>query len=107
MRPALSLCAPNKVHASNIIRPMQTRIYRKKYTFYVIKSLEHLKNLKTSHVPYLGLELTNDHSCHQKPNPSRETIPLNWEANVSKSKNYWTMEKGAMLTKYAYILMIQ
>jgi len=37
---------------------MQTRINREKYTFCVIKSLEHLKNLKTGHVPHLGLELT-------------------------------------------------
>ncbi len=40
------------------------------------KSLEHLKNLKTTRVPYLGLELTYDHACHQKQNPSRETVPL-------------------------------
>ncbi len=32
--------------------------YREKYSFCVIKSLEHLKNLKTGPVPYLGLELT-------------------------------------------------
>ncbi len=37
---------------------MQTRINLKKYTFYVIKSLKHLKNLKLASVPYLGLELT-------------------------------------------------
>ncbi len=37
---------------------MQTRINREKYTFCVIKSLEHLKNLKTGRVLYLGLELT-------------------------------------------------
>jgi hypothetical protein len=28
-------------------------------------------------VAYLGLELINNHTCHQKPNPSRETVPLN------------------------------
>ncbi len=32
---------------------MQTRIYHEKYTFCVIKSLEHLKNFKTCRVPYL------------------------------------------------------
>jgi hypothetical protein len=31
---------------------------REKYTFCILKSLEHLKNLKTGHVPCLGLELT-------------------------------------------------
>jgi hypothetical protein len=54
--------------------PIQTRIYREKYTFCIIKSLEHLKNLKTGRVPYLGLELA--HACLQKPNPSREAVPL-------------------------------
>jgi hypothetical protein len=38
--------------------------------------LEHLKNSKTSRVTYLDLELTNDHPCQQKQNPSRKTIPL-------------------------------
>jgi hypothetical protein len=47
-----------EVHASNVIKPKQTHIYREKYTFCVIKSLEHLKNVKTGRVPYLGLELT-------------------------------------------------
>jgi len=36
----------------------KTRINREKYTFCIIKSLVHLKNLKTGRVPYLGLELT-------------------------------------------------
>jgi hypothetical protein len=44
--------------ATNIIKSMQTRINSRKYTFCGIKSLEHLKHLKTDHVPYLGLELT-------------------------------------------------
>jgi hypothetical protein len=30
---------------------------------------------KNGHVPYLGLEL--NHACPQKPNPSRETVPIN------------------------------
>jgi hypothetical protein len=46
-------------------------INSEKYTFCVIKSFEQLKNLKTGRVPYLGL----DHTCHQKPNPSRERVP--------------------------------
>ncbi len=49
---------------------------REKNTFCVIKSLEHQQNLKTGRIPYLGLELTNDHACHQKPNPSLETVPF-------------------------------
>jgi hypothetical protein len=56
--------------------PTQTRINREKYTFCVIKSLEHLINLKTGRRPHLGLELTSDHACHQKPNPSRATVPF-------------------------------
>jgi hypothetical protein len=44
--------------------------------YWVIKSLEQLKNFKNSPVPYLGLELTSNHTCHQKPNPSREIVPL-------------------------------
>ena len=45
-------------NATNIIKPTQTRITSEKYTFWVIKSLEHLKNLITGRVPYLDLELT-------------------------------------------------
>ncbi len=36
---------------------MQFRINREKDTNCILKSLEHLKNLKTVRVPYLGLEL--------------------------------------------------
>jgi hypothetical protein len=35
----------------SIIKPMQTGINRNKYTFYILKSLEPLKNSKTSRVP--------------------------------------------------------
>jgi hypothetical protein len=45
-------------HAANIINPTQTRCNREKYTFCVIESFEHLKNLKTGRVSFLGLELT-------------------------------------------------
>ncbi len=30
-------------------------------------------------IPYLGLELIRTkHTCHQKPNPSSDTVPLRW-----------------------------
>jgi hypothetical protein len=48
----------DQVHAANIIIPTQTSMNRKTYTFCVVKSLEHLKNLNTGPVPYLGRELT-------------------------------------------------
>jgi hypothetical protein len=48
-----------------------------------MKSLEHLKNLKTGRIPYLDLELTSDYACAQKTNPSRETVPL--KKNVVKA----------------------
>jgi hypothetical protein len=41
-------------------------------TLCVIKSLEQLKNLKNGLVSYLSLAYT----CHQQPNPSRETVRL-------------------------------
>jgi hypothetical protein len=37
-----------------IVKPTQTGIYRNKYTFCTIKSLEPLKNSNTSRVPQLG-----------------------------------------------------
>jgi hypothetical protein len=50
-----------------------SHINREKYTFCIIKSLEHLKYFKNGLILYLGLKLT----IHvQKPNPSRETVPL-------------------------------
>jgi hypothetical protein len=52
------------VHAANIIKPTQTRINGEKYTFCVIKSLEYLKNLKVGRLPYLGIELTIDHTLY-------------------------------------------
>jgi hypothetical protein len=61
------------IHAPNIIKPTQTRITRMKYTFFVIKSLEHLKKLKTGCI--LKFWPRTDHACPQKPNPSRETVP--------------------------------
>ncbi len=47
----------DQVHAANIVKPTQTRMNRKIYTFCVVKSLEHLKNLITGPVPYLGWEM--------------------------------------------------
>jgi hypothetical protein len=59
---------------------MQTRINSKKYTFCGIKSLEHLKHLKTGRVPLFRPR--TDHACAQKPNPSRETVPLRAEVYI-------------------------
>ncbi len=53
-------------------KPTQTRINREKYTFCVMKSLEHLK--KNWPRPLFGPR--TDHACPQKPNPSRETVPV-------------------------------
>jgi hypothetical protein len=41
--------------------PTQTRINREKYTFYIIESLEHLKNLKNWPRPLFRLR--TDHAC--------------------------------------------
>ncbi len=57
---------------ANIIKPTQTRINRDKYTFCVIKSLEHIK--KTRGVPYLGIELSSMSSKAKAI--TRETVPL-------------------------------
>jgi hypothetical protein len=62
------------VHAANIIKPTQTRINRKKYTFSVIKSLGHQKKFETGCIPSLGLERTMN--VHKSQNQSRETVPL-------------------------------
>ncbi len=48
--------------------------YREKYTFCIIKSLEHQKYLKMA---FTLFRPKIKHTCHQKPNPSRETVPLN------------------------------
>jgi hypothetical protein len=69
---AVFVVAPRRWRKICTIRqPTQTRINCEKYTFCVIKSLEHLKNLKTVRVLYLGLEI----------NPSRETVHLNMRRN--------------------------
>jgi hypothetical protein len=47
----------SKISCQTPFKPTQIRTNREKYTFCVIKSLEHLKNLKTGRVPYLALEL--------------------------------------------------
>ncbi len=41
-----------------IVKPTQTGINRNKYTFCILKSLEPLKNSKTSRVPPLGQVLS-------------------------------------------------
>ncbi len=43
---------------ANITKPKHTGINREKYTFCIIQSLEPIKNLKSSRVHYLWLELT-------------------------------------------------
>ncbi len=51
---------------------MQTRINREKYTLrYKIIGAPRKKN---GPVLYLGLKI--NHTGHQKPNPTRETVPL-------------------------------
>ncbi len=50
-------------HAANLIKPTQTRINRQKYTFCVIKSLEHLKNVQNCPRPLF--RPGTDHTCHQ------------------------------------------
>ena len=45
-------------YAANIIKPTQTGINREKSSFCIIKSSNPQKNLKTSCVPYLGLDLS-------------------------------------------------
>jgi hypothetical protein len=57
----------DQVHTSNLIKPTQTRINRWKYMH--IGAPKKIK--QTGRVPYL-----TDHACHQKPNPSRETVPI-------------------------------
>jgi hypothetical protein len=50
----------NKLQEKNILR---------------YKTMEQLKNLKNGPFSYLCLARTN-HTYHQKPNPSRDTVPL-------------------------------
>ncbi len=52
----------------------KTRNNCEKYTFCNIKSLKHIKNVK-KWPPPLFRPKTN-HTCHKKPNPTRETVPL-------------------------------
>jgi hypothetical protein len=54
---------------------MKTRINREKYTFCVYKTIEAPKKFKNWLRP-LFMPRT-DYACHQQPNPSRETVPLN------------------------------
>jgi hypothetical protein len=43
------------------------------------------KFLKNGPVLYLGQKNYRNHLCHQEPNPSRETIPLNEKKTKSFS----------------------
>jgi hypothetical protein len=57
----------NQEHADNIITP--TRINREKYTF--LKLNNHLSSKKW---PRPLFKYRTKHKCHQKSNPSRETV---------------------------------
>ncbi len=96
------------VHASYIIKPTQTSINHEKCNFCVIKSLKHLKNFKTWRVTYFGLELTCDHACRQKPNPSRETFPFKYKF---KKKTLPSTKICAVslfeIRKKTYVLIVQ
>jgi hypothetical protein len=51
---------------------------REKYTFCVIKLMEHIQKFKKwprTPILVVSLEASTNHTCHQKANPSRETIP--------------------------------
>jgi hypothetical protein len=62
--------------AANIIRPIQTRTYRKKNVNGSVNSEGHTNKFFLSQAR--GLFSTRSiHLCHQKPNPARETVPLN------------------------------
>jgi hypothetical protein len=52
-----------------IIKPPSTRLDREKYTFCNMKPLEHLQIKK------MARPKTN-HTCYEKANPSRDTVPL-------------------------------
>ncbi len=56
--------------------------HREMYTFCNIKSLEHLKNLKKWQRSQFRPK--NNHTCHQEPNPSSETVPVSGEFSVAK-----------------------
>jgi hypothetical protein len=60
-------------HDTNIIKPTYTLIDCEKYTFCVKKIIGAPKKFKKWHRP-LFRPRTN-HTCHQKPNRSRETVP--------------------------------
>jgi hypothetical protein len=63
------------------------------------------KKLKICPVLYLGLKL-NIPTCHQKPNPSRETVPLN-ESTVDNSVKNWLFIKAHMVWSTHILFFLQ
>ncbi len=75
----------DKNEYATIIKPTQTRIYRKNYVKCSLNSEGYLKKLKSQGrclfrpISNQGRRLFRPISfylCHQKPNPARETVPL-------------------------------
>jgi hypothetical protein len=58
------------------MKPMQTRIYLKKYVNGFVNLEGHLKILFLNQARRLFTSISV-HLCYQKPNPSREAVPLN------------------------------
>jgi hypothetical protein len=64
----------NTVYCLHQLSLQNISINDKKYTLCVMKSLEQLKKLKKW--PLVLLRPKTNYTCHQKLNPSRETVPL-------------------------------
>ncbi len=64
----------DEVHAANIILSQRKLALTARNTHFALQNhWSTQKNKKNGPVPSLGLELT---IRHQKPNPSRETVPV-------------------------------
>ncbi len=59
--------------ATNVIKPTQPQNNLQEINILRYKTMEQLKNLKNGPFSYLCLAKTN-HTYHQKPNPSRDTV---------------------------------
>ncbi len=66
----------NKKQGLTLLSQRKFAVTARNTFFAFYQSLDYLKKLKIGRVPYLGLELTNDHICPQKPNQVRDTVPL-------------------------------
>ncbi len=64
------------VHATNIFSQRKLALTARNtlFTFIQYKIIGATKKFKKRALP---AKLTTNHTCHQKPNPSRETVPLN------------------------------